>query len=63
MCSEAKIYIGFKTKPRTTKYGLESIKYLAAKSWNLLLDEFRTIIGSLLLNLQRQNTKRASGDG
>ncbi len=32
------------TKPRTTKHGLDSIKYLAAKSWNSLPDELRTII-------------------
>jgi hypothetical protein len=32
------------TKPRMTKYGLESIKYLAAKSWNSLTDDFRTIM-------------------
>jgi hypothetical protein len=32
------------TKPRTTKYGLESTKYLAGKSWNSLTDDFRTIM-------------------
>ena len=32
------------TKPKTTKYGLESIKYLAAKSWNSLTDDLRTVM-------------------
>ena len=32
------------SKPKTTKYGLKSIKYLAAKSWNSLTDDFRTIM-------------------
>jgi hypothetical protein len=33
------------SKPKTTKYGLQkSIKYLAAKSWNSLTDDFRTIM-------------------
>ena len=32
------------SKPKTTKYGLKSIKYLAAKSWNSLTDDFRMIM-------------------
>ena len=30
-------------EPRTTSYGLESIKYEAAKKWNLLRDDMRVI--------------------
>ena len=32
------------TKPKMTKYGLEFIKYLVAKSWNSLTDDLRTIM-------------------
>ena len=42
VCLEAKI-IGV-NMTETTKYGLESIKYLAAKVWNLLTDDLRTIM-------------------